>query len=171
MAGGIQPGTTAWDEKSLKLDKQVKNASKIVFEKMKKKYRGLEYCTDLPKSLILDGIGACRPDGGVWFYKGKLIAAFEAKKQNNRGNAIERWFKNCHLLQEVNNRNPYVTFAVGGGAKGGGQIWKTLYSPVQGQFNQIRPDGPSCFLKPEGFTAKEIEDTIFSFVSKELENA
>lgn len=170
MAGGIQPGTMAWDERSLKLDKQVKTASIAVFERLKRRYPELQYERALPKHLILDGIGACQPDGGVWFYKGKMIAAFEAKKQNNLGNAIERWFKNWHLLQEVNHRSPYVTFAVGGGAVKNGQIWRTLYSPMKGEFNKIRHNGPSCFLEPEGFSAKAIENIIFDFVSKELEN-
>tara|TARA_R110000824_G_scaffold366_4_gene2636 strand:+ start:101 stop:616 length:516 start_codon:yes stop_codon:yes gene_type:complete len=171
MAIGIQPGTTAWDERSLKLDKQVKSASKVVFEKMQEKYPELEYLNKLPKNMILDAVGACQPDGGVWLYKGRVVAAFEAKKQNDRGNAIERWYKNFFLLKEVNKRVPYITFAIGAGAQEGKPIWKALYSVMKGQFNQIRPHGPSCFLKPEGFTAKEIEDTIFSFVSKELENA
>lgn len=171
MAGGIQPGTMAWDARSLKLDKQVKNASIAVFQHLKKRYPELQYERALPKHLIFDGVGACQPDGGVWFYKGRMIAAFEAKKQNNLGNAIERWFKNWHLLQEVNQRSPYVTFAVGGGAVEEGQIWKTLYSPIKGEFNQMRPDGPSCFLSPEGFTYEEVEQTILTFVTQELENA
>ena len=72
MAIGIQPGTTAWDERSLKLDKQVKSASKVVFEKMQEKYPELEYLNKLPKNMILDAVGACQPDGGVWLIKGEL---------------------------------------------------------------------------------------------------
>ena len=171
MAGGIQPGTMAWDERALKLDKQVKSASITVLEKLKNQYPELQYERKLPFEFLFDGIGSCQPDGGVWFYKGKMVAAFEAKKQNDRGNAIERWYKNFFLLKEVNERVPYITFAIGAGAKEGEPIWKSLYSAMKGQFNQIRPDGPSCFLKPEGFTAEEIENIIFEFVSKELENA
>ena len=73
MAGGIQPGTMAWDERSLKLDKQVKTASIAVFQRLKKRYPELQYERALPKHLILDGVGACQPDGGVWFYKGKML--------------------------------------------------------------------------------------------------
>lgn len=171
MAGGIQPGTTAWDERSLKLDKQVKNASIAVFEKLKNQHPELQYKRKLPKHLLLDGKGACQPDGGVWFYKGRMIAAFEAKKQGNAGNAIERWFKNWHHLHKVNDRSPYVTFATGEGAVEDGTIWETLYSPMKGEFNQFRPDGPSCFLSPEGFTYEEIEEKILTFVTQELENA
>ena len=43
---------------------------------------------------IPNGKGACQPDGLAWFWDGELIAVFEAKKQQNRGNAIERWYKN-----------------------------------------------------------------------------
>ena len=166
--GGIKPGTTAWDEDSLRHDKLVREAANKVFEVLKEDFPKLHKQSKLKGDQIIGGIGACQPDGGVWFYDGQLIAAFEAKKQNNKGNAIERWYKNCHIIRDINDRCPLVTYATGDGAREGNVIWKILHSAHRGQYDVIREDGPSCFLKPEGFTMEELIDNMKKFVLGEI---
>ena len=166
--GGIQPGTTASSAASDKIDKQVRRISKKVHAKLKSKYPKLERYHKLPKKYLFEGIGACSPDGGVWFYDGKLIAALEAKHQGPKGNAIERWFKNYHHIVETNPRCPLVTFATGKGTLPGKPIYKSLYRPVRGRYDVIRPSGPSVFLNEVGFSDEFVENTITRFIESEI---
>lgn len=166
--GGIQPGTKASSPASDKIDKQVRRISKIVYQRLKPKYPELERHHKLPKKYLFEGIGACAPDGGIWLYGGKLIAALEAKHQGPDGNAIERWFKNYHHIVETNPRCPFVTFATGKGTLPGKPIYNSLYRPVRGRYDTIRPSGPSVFLNENGFSDEFIEDTITRFIENEI---
>jgi hypothetical protein len=170
MAGGIQPGTTAWDEKSLRHDRSVRVASERAYNKLREKYPRLVRYGKLPREYLYEGVGACSPDGGVWFYEGELIAAFEAKKQgNNNGNAIERWYKNYDLIRQVNPRRPLVTYAMGEGVRVGWPIHRILYSAHRGEYNVHRDEGPSCFLQEEGFTLPDLEANMITFVEREMQ--
>lgn len=168
MNGGIQPGTTAWDNKSLKHDKLVREAATEVFEVLKAKYPELKKHAKLPKEYIVSGVGACAPDGGVWFLDNHLLAAFEAKKQGPRGNAIERWYKNYFLLTEANSRCPLVTYAIGEGVRVGSPVHKILYAAHRGEYNIFRESGPSCFLKEEGFSLDELKQSMINFIEREI---
>lgn len=169
MKGGIQPGTAAWDSESIKHDRLVKQAAALAYETLKDRYPDMVQYRKLPKEYIFDGIGACQPDGGVWFYGGRLIAAFEAKKQGSRGNAIERWYKNYFLLKEVNPRCPLVTYAIGAGVRSGSPIERILYSAHRGKYNVFRDTGPSCFLKEDGFSLEELCMNMIKFIEQEIE--
>jgi len=168
MAGGIQPGTTAWDSESLKHDKVVRTASKEAEQILKKKYPSIRRLNKVLKDVLPTKVGACSPDGGVWYYQDRLIAAFEAKKQGPRGNAIERWYKNYFLIKEINDRCPLVTYAIGEGVKEGNPIYVILHAAHQGQYNKFRPAGPSCFLREHGFTVDEVRDSIVQFIEGEI---
>jgi len=168
MGGGIQPGKTASSPASDKIDKQVRRVSKEVFAKLRPKYPLLERHYKLPKKYLFKGIGACAPDGGVWTCNGKVLAAFEAKYQGDKGNAIERWFKNHHHIVETNPRCPLVTFAIGPGTLPGKPIFNALYRPVRGQYNTIRHGGPSVFLNETGFTDHFIEGVMIRFIEDEI---
>jgi hypothetical protein len=171
MKGGIQPGTTAWDSQSLKHDKLVRQAAEMAYEILKDKHPDLTKHRKLPKEYIFDGIGACQPDGGVWFFGGRLIAAFEAKKQGPRGNAIERWYKNYFLLKEVNPRCPLVTYAIGEGVRSGSPIERILYAAHRGKYNVFCDAGPSCFLKEDGFSLEELYTNMVKFIEQEIKEA
>ena len=95
--GGIQNGTVATDARARKLDEQCKHQKEDVYAELKKIYPELTLQKKLKKDQIPGGKGACEPDGGAWFYNNVLIAVFEGKKQQDRGNAIERWFKNNYI--------------------------------------------------------------------------
>lgn len=170
-ARGIQKGTMAWDEHSLALNSQVSRIAKKLKDDPQIKKAGITYKPKLPSNLVA-GMAGCAPDGGIWFKNGELIAAFEAKKQGNRGNAIERWWKNAALLRELNQSLSYVTFAVGEGATSSGPIGKTLARGVRSlkqsngrlkltvEFDKMRIGKNSVFMKPSGFTDNEIESIM-----------
>ena len=164
--GGIQPGTTAFDEQSKAMDDNAKLACEIAFQLQ---YPGLTFQKKLDQSQIPGGIGSCAPDGGVWFYNGKLIAAFESKKQGSKGNAIERWFKNNFIIKAINPAATYVTFASGEGVVAGNPIHRILHIAHCGDngfMNEIVPFKNNLHCNVDGFSVEEmvniISDTIDS---------
>jgi len=167
MAGGIQPGTVATDKYAKKLDKQLKNTA----QELKSYYADNDrvvHQKKLLKDQIPGGKGACEPDGGVWFVDGRLVAVFEAKKQNLRGNAIERWFKNNTIVRAINSNASYVTFASGSGAQEDEVIGKTLNVVHLNGFNKLIVGDNSTFLKPSGFTTKFIKDIMIETIEASL---
>lgn len=166
---GIQLGQVATDAAAAKLDSQCKTVSCKVLATLQTKY-GPEVTLQkkLTKSQIPGGIGACAPDGSLWFWKGTLIAAFEAKKQQNRGNAIERWYKNNFVCRTLNPSMSYVTFACGEGAVVGGVIHKALAIAHLPGFDVYTPGGNSCWMKPIGFEDAEVEAIMLQVLEERI---
>jgi hypothetical protein len=169
MPRGIQLGQNATDAAAALMDNQCKNISIKLFNLLKTKYGpDIVMQKKLDQKQIPGGEGACQPDGGVWFWKGTLIAAFEAKKQQNRGNAIERWYKNPYACRLINPDMSYVTFAVGQGAVRRGTIHKALAMSHLGGFDTYVPGKNSCFMKPLGFTAEEVEAIMLQVLEERI---
>jgi hypothetical protein len=167
--GGIQTGTVATDARARKLDEQCKHLKKDVYSVLKKKYPKLKIQNKLTQDQIPGGKGGCAPDGGAWFYDGVLIAAFEGKKQQDKGNAIERWFKNNFIARKINPVVSYITFCTGEGAYEDGQIGKALNVAHLFGFNQYNPGENSAFLTTEyGFTKEFITDTMMKVIEERI---
>jgi hypothetical protein len=161
--GGIQPGTTAFDEQSKAMDDNAKLASEIAFQLLEIQIPGLTFQKKLTQKQIPGGIGSCAPDGGAWFYNGKLICAFESKKQGPKGNAIERWFKNNFIVKAINPEATYVTFASGEGVVAGNPIHRILHiahSGDKGVMNEVKPGVNNLHCKVDGFSVEEMVDII-----------
>ena len=177
--GGIQNGTVATDARARKLDEQCKHLKKDVYALLSEMYPGLTLQKKLTKDQIPGGIGACEPDGGAWFYNGVLISVFEGKKQQDRGNAIERWFKNNYICRKVNDSVSYVTFCTGEGAYSFwdkvlgrltfGQIVKALNVAHLEGFDQYNPGANSAYLNKESFTKEFISDTMIEVITERID--
>ena len=165
--GGIQNGTVATDARARKMDNYCKELRESVFANFKSK--DLTVQKKLNQTQIPGGIGACEPDGGAWFYKGILIAVFEGKKQQNRGNAIERWFKNNFICRSINPQVSYVTFATGGGAKANGTIGKALNIAHLNGFNKYVPGGNSCFMNEDTIDKDEMNGIMHEVILERME--
>ena len=166
---GIQIGQVATDAVAAKLDKQCKTISKKVFDTLKVKYGDkIKFQVKLTKAQVPGGIGACAPDGSLWFWDGKLIAAFEAKKQQNKGNAIERWHKNHSMCRIINPKVSYITFACGEGAVVGGTIHKAIAFQHLNGFDKYVPGENSCWMKPSGFEDEEIEKIMLEVIEERI---
>ena len=165
--GGIQNGTVATDARARKLDNYCKELRESVFANFKSE--DLTVQKKLNQNQIPGGIGACEPDGGAWFYKGILIAVFEGKKQQNRGNAIERWFKNNFFCRSINPQVSYVTFATGGGAKANGTIGKALNIAHLNGFNKYVPGGNSCFMNEDTIDKDEMNSIMHEVILERME--
>ena len=165
--GGIQNGTVATDARARKLDNYCKELRESVFANFKSE--DLTVQKKLNQNQIPGGIGACEPDGGAWFYKGILIAVFEGKKQQNRGNAIERWFKNNFICRSINPQVSYVTFATGGGAKANGTIGKALNIAHLNGFNKYVPGGNSCFMNEDTIDKDEMNGIMHEVILERME--
>jgi hypothetical protein len=163
--GGIKKGETAYDEISKAQDKFIKKAS----NELSIKYKQFSFKRKLDQSEIPGGIGACEPDGGLFYINNKLVVVFEMKKQNNEGNAIERWFKNNYICRKINPDVSYVTFACGGGTVENGIILKTLNIAHLDGINKFVKSKNSLFTNITGFTKEEIYDKMDEIL-KELIN-
>jgi hypothetical protein len=167
--GGIQKGTVATDPRARKLDDQCKQLKKEIFKELKHLYPGLKMQAKLRQDQIPGGIGACAPDGGAWLYNDVLIAVFEGKKQQDRGNAIERWFKNNFVCRKINPNVSYVTFCTGEGAYQTGQIGKALNIAHLAGINQYNPGDNSVYLTTEyGFTKQFISDIMVTTIVERI---
>ena len=165
--GGIQNGTVATDARARKMDNYCKELRESVFANFKSE--DLTVQKKLNQNQIPGGIGACEPDGGAWFYKGILIAVFEGKKQQNRGNAIERWFKNNFICRSINPQVSYVTFATGEGAKADGTIGKALNIAHLNGFNKYVPGGNSCFMNEDTIDKDEMNGIMHEVILERME--
>ena len=165
--GGIQKGTVATDARARKLDNYCKELRESVFANFKSE--DLTVQKKLNQDQIPGGIGACEPDGGAWFYKGILIAVFEGKKQQNRGNAIERWFKNNFICRSINPQVSYVTFATGEGAKANGTIGKALNIAHLNGFDKYVPGGNSCFMNTDTIDKEEMNGIMHEVILERME--
>lgn len=170
MAGGIQPGTVATDARARKLDEQCKHLKNDLYTELKSVYPDLRLQKKLTKDQIPGGKGACEPDGGAWFYRDTLIAVFEGKKQQDLGNAIERWFKNNYICRKINPNVSYVTFCTGEGAYDDGQIGKALNVAHLEGFNQYNPGDNSAFLRIDGFTGEDIYAIMKEVITERIHN-
>jgi len=168
MAGGIQVGTTASSPESIKLDEQVKEIAKSLIKKKSNKYTfstGHEQRKPIWPSVLT----GCKPDGGLWFNENmEIYAAFEAKHQNIKGNAIERHAKNLAVcIKHKAEDFKYVTFMTGAGSRPDGVLDRyartMLYchnAEDHQEINVLHPRGLSFFLSEEGFTDEFIRSIM-----------
>jgi len=113
-------------------------------------------------------IMGCKPDGGMWFTGPRsllerlLAVAFEAKHQQDGGNANERWFKNHYFCKIVSPDMQYVTFMSGKGAVEGGVLWTHVKS--------VEANDPNThfYLSVNGFTANEVFDIMIKHLKLNL---
>ena len=167
--GGIQKGTVATDARARQLDEQCKHLKDDVFTALKQQYPELTLQKKLTKQQIPGGIGACEPDGGAWFYLNVLIAVIEGKKQQDRGNAIERWFKNNFICRKINPDVSYVTFCTGEGAYEDGTIGKALNVAHLEGFNQYNPGSNTAYFTTEyGFSKEFINDKMIEVIEERI---
>lgn len=168
MKGGIQKGTTSYDEASKTLDSFTKEARAVLASEFEdlilKKKLSKE---DKEAHFNSDCVG-CSPDGGLWYHNGKLVAAFEAKKQGRVGNAHERWYDNATTTLKINPNVRYITFCVGDGAKDNGGLEKMARKATE-----CFGDNFKFYLKPDGFTFDKIknimrEELLLSYPSNQL---
>jgi hypothetical protein len=164
MVGGIQKGTTAWDEDSRKLDKQLGDARKALKEEFES--RGLRCVYKMSKSDKIRYVGddcfGFMPDGGAWFKDDKLVAVVEGKKQNEFGNAEERWWKNAIIARKINSDVKYITFCSGKACRPNGKFdWLKRLSFIEFGTPYI------FYLKENGhsyeFVYDKIKDTLEEF--------
>ena len=165
---GLQKGHTGADKLAKTLDKQCRKQRDVLFKELKVLFPELTMQKKLTKEQIKGGIGACQPDGGSWFYKDKLIAIVEAKKQQDKGNAVERWFKNHFICRSFNPDVTYVTFGAGKGAYFEGKLHFGI-APAHTVIDRLLLQRNSLFLSVEGFTDDEVYTIMKRAIIKSIE--
>lgn len=168
MNGGLQKGHKGVSDRAAKtIDSNLKSIRDELFRELKS-IKGLDMKKRVPK---IDTKTPCEPDGGAWFYNGKLVAAFEAKKQQDSGNAIERWYKNERRCRKLNPDMSYVTFCRGTGAHPDGSIGIVLDVAHENGWNEYVPGDNSCWLSIEGYTKSFLKDTMREVILERVESA
>ena len=159
--GGIQTGTTAFDEQSTKLDVQAKTAR----DNLAEAFDGITMVKQFSKQQKLDLVGddcfGFAPDGGAWFRNDKLVAAFECKKQGLGGNAYERWWDNAMTAKHINPDVVYVTFCSGPGAAAGEGLDK-----LRRKAQIMLGDNFIFHMSVDGFTQQQIEKIMVDILSQ-----
>jgi hypothetical protein len=153
--GGIQPGTTVWDEDSIILDKSIRKARDKFMKSLKKLKCVKTFSKSLKIKLMGDDCFAFQPDGGAWFKDDKLVVAFEGKKQNDAGNANQRWWDNASTAYHLNKDIIYVTFCSG---KACGQ--DKAFHKMMRKAHILYGKNFIFFLSENGFTKEEIEQKM-----------
>lgn len=171
--GGIQPGTVATDAAAKAMDDNAKSAMIKVASMLRTVFPELTVQPKLDQSQIPGGVGSCAPDGGVWFFKGVLIAAFESKKQGAKGNAIERWFKNNFIIRSINPTATYVTFASGEGVIAGNPIHRILHiahCANTGVMNEVKVGVNNLHSNINGFSEAEMVEIMVQTITEAVES-
>jgi hypothetical protein len=180
MAGGIQKGTEAGSAESKQLDGDVKVIAEAIAQAQNRYYyesghRCLDETKNFSHQTVIEAAipemrerkirTGCMPDGGMWFDAPRnqtrsLQVAFEAKHQQDGGNAIERWCKNYLLCNRLWPDAKYVTFMTGEGARVGGVLH--AFGETMSAVN-----GPNCifYYSPAGFS----QEDIFSVMNSVLD--
>lgn len=158
---GIQPGTTAFDSHSLKLDKILKeNRSKI--ESLYNQFKLIKrFSLEEKLKYVGEDCFGFEPDGGAWFYKDKLVAVFEGKKQGVQGNAYERWWDNATTAKYINNEVYYITFCTGPGAKSNHCLDK-----LRKKAKIMMGERFEFYMAPDGFNDFEIIEIMTNTLKK-----
>jgi len=170
MRGGIQLGTTASSPESVELDLGIKKVAEYIASiKDVKRLYDADFHSG-PRR-ILKELGnewpyGCVPDGLMWFSKTpttpelgyftrKLKVGFEGKKQEEGGNAEERWWKNFQTCLYINPDVKYVTFCSGAGVLKGKPLDK-----LKTMAERVYPNNVCFYMKKEGFSKNEIFDIM-----------
>lgn len=160
-------GAVASTDESRALDKAVKQAAQLVADELTEVYPELSFVKAYKGSKTQVGFS---PDGGLFFLNGELILVAEAKKQNNAGNAIERWYKNQFIARTLNPTTSYITFASGSGATESGVIGRTLSWAHSDGYNAYHHNKNSCYLSTNGFSVEEamsiIRNAVLQFINE-----
>ena len=93
---------------------------------------------------------------------------FEGKKQQDRGNAIERWYKNNFVCRTINPDVSYVTFCTGEGAYDNGQIGKALNIAHLDGFDQYNPGKNSAFMSIDCFDKEFLRSTMIEVICERI---
>lgn len=153
MSRGIQVGTTAFDT----LSKSIDNTCKLAIDIVAKKHPHLKCVKRMSKQKKIeifktDKVMGFAPDGGAWYNSdGTLVAVFEAKKQDMRGNAQERWVKNADFAKWQSQYVKYVTFCSGSGVVPHGPLGR-----LASQYTIMYPKNFKFHMSEHGFTLDEI---------------
>lgn len=153
-------------KESKELDGNLKTVSRLVFHELKQKYPSLTFEKRFRSEIHQAG---CEPDGGLFFYKGKLIVAAEAKHQGRKGNAIERWYKNAFVLRQLSASVTYITYATGEGAQENEVICKTLSPAHPFGFNIYNIGENVCYTSVDGFLPEVIYEGLKGAILDQIE--
>ena len=166
MSGGR--GDLAITEESKKLDNDVNGVSKELAKHFSEYFR-VEWKVkdDEWEKHYGEKVGGCQPDGQLWFdiATGKLVAVFEAKKEDEDGNAEERWCDNANTASVMNTDCKYHTFAIGKGVK---KKWQRRQKKSYIEYNKRGLLDTRWTLREDGISYDEIKEIYINTLNEIL---
>lgn len=164
MSGGR--GDLATTEESKKLDSGVKVTSEKIATWFKEHFIR-RYILSESEWIKYYGekCGGFKPDGGFWIDKntGKVVAVFEAKKEDEGGNAHERWGDNAMTASVMNTDCIYHTFTMGFQKK-----WKDKAKKSYVEFNNRNLLNTRWSYSEDGYSDEEIEKVMVDTLNEIL---
>jgi hypothetical protein len=160
-------GSVASTAESIYLDTLLKERSQLV-AKQNNRFR---FSTKVEfNDTEMGTISYILPDGGAFYIGDKLLAVFEAKKQGNRGNAIERWYKNNTWCRLLNPEVSYITFC-SGYVKEDGPLYRILYPVHNGELGSVGKftKGKNSVYFKETWTPEEVEGIMHDILNEIVE--
>ena len=145
--------------------KNLDNMVKSVRDEMKHDFAGISMQKKLHKNDFANYFNyvpsdkGCEPDGGIWFFNRLPVVVIEAKHENMKGNAHERWWENPKMISYMNPKCIYHTLATGTGCR---KKWVDMQYMTYEIFNKRNLLDTRWTLKENGFT---IEDVRHIFIS------
>ena len=158
-------GKVATSVSSKALDEMVKSISK----ELKSDFNGILYQKKLTKNDFAKHFDyvpktkGCEPDGGIWFYNGLPVLVIEAKHEDKKGNAHQRWWENANLISHMNPKCIYHTLATGTGCR---EKWVDMENITYQTLNKRNLLDTRWTLKENGFTYEEVKEIFMSSLNE-----
>ena len=158
-------GKVATTVKSKKLDTMVKTFR----DNLKHEFNGFTVQNKLTENNFADFLGykpldkGCEPDGGIWFYNGLPVLVIEAKHEDKKGNAHQRWWENANLISHMNPKCIYHTLATGTGCR---EKWVDMENITYQTLNKRNLLDTRWTLKENGFTYEEVKEIFMSSLNE-----
>ena len=157
-------GKVATTDNSRATDGLVKEVAINIAKTHKVKFSNIIYTGEItPKG----GKKKILPDGGAFYINNKLTIVFEAKYQQKKGNAIERWYKNNYISRIINPDVSYITIGAGYIKEDGGlyQGLSIAHTEDRGAIGKFVKGKNSLFLK-ESWSDKDITSLMSNILKQ-----
>ena len=169
MSGGR--GDLATSYLSKKLDNDVNGVSKELAKLFSEHFKVVPMVSDDMWNIHYgEKVGGCKPDGQLWYdiKTMQLVPVFEAKKEDEGGNAEERWNDNANTASVMNPECKYHTFAIGKGVR---KKWIRRQKKSYVEYNKRGLLDSRWTLEEKGISYEDIKEIMTNTLNEILKKS